>query len=107
MSKAAKSPGRHDAYASLLKRCASMRPAVTAVAYPCERTALVGAVEAAEQGLIDPILVGPQDEIRKIARDASVKIDSYRLEDVKEAPAAAARAVEIVRQAEAQVLMKG
>jgi phosphotransacetylase len=80
---------------------------VTAVAYPCERTALAGAIEAAEQNLIDPILVGPRDKIHQLADEAGLKINSYRIEDIAEAPAAAARAVEIVRKAEAQVLMKG
>src|SRR3954454_10172290 len=90
---------RHDAYEALLSRCAKLEPVATAVAYPCERTALIGAIEAAEQKLIDPILVGPRDKIQQIAREARLKIDRYRLEDIAEAPAAAARAVEIVRKA--------
>ena len=35
---------RHDAYETLLRRCEPLEPAVTAVAYPCEQTALTGAV---------------------------------------------------------------
>jgi phosphotransacetylase len=101
-------PPRYDAYEALLRRCATLAPVPTAVAYPCERTALTGAVEAAEQKLIEPILVGPRDTIRKVAKEAGLKIDAFRMEDV-EAPAAAAaaRAVELVRKAEARVLMKG
>ena len=34
---------------------------------PCEASALAGALEAAEQGLIVPILVGPAAKIREIA----------------------------------------
>jgi phosphate acetyltransferase len=98
---------RHDAYENLLARCAKLKPVVTAVAYPCEKTALTGAIEAAEQKLIEPILVGPRDKIRQIAREAGLKIDRYQIDDVPEPHAAAARAVEIIRKAQAQVLMKG
>ena len=98
---------KHDAYEALLDRCAKLEPVLTAVAYPCERTALTGAVEAAEQKLIDPILVGPREKIEQVARDAELKIDRYRIEDVQEPRAAAAKAVEIIRKAEAEVLMKG
>jgi phosphotransacetylase len=101
------SAARPDAYQHLLNRCAKLSPVVAAVAYPCEITALAGAVEAAKQKLIDPILVGPREKILQIARDARLKIDGYRIEDAGDPHAAAAKAVEIVRKAEAEVLMKG
>jgi phosphotransacetylase len=109
MSADIKSPAtdRRDAYENLLSRCAKLEPVVTAVAYPCERIALTGAIEAAEQKLIEPILVGPREKIKKVAREADLKIDRYRIEDVEEPHAAAAKAVEIIRKAEAEVLMKG
>jgi phosphotransacetylase len=98
---------RKDAYQALLERCQALPPISTAVAYPCETTALTGVVEAAEAGLIEPILVGPAEKIREVARKAGLKIDAYPIEDVTEPKAAAAKAVEIVRAARAEVLMKG
>ena len=50
-------------YERLLERCKSLAPIPTAVAHPCEVTALSGAVEAAGRGLIVPILVGPAAKI--------------------------------------------
>ncbi len=38
---------RHDAYEALLGRCRELEPVITAVAYPCEQTTLIGVVEAA------------------------------------------------------------
>src|SRR5690349_18419533 len=55
-------------YEKLLKRCAGLEPVPTAVAHPCEKSALAGAVEASEQGLIRPILVGPMEKIREVAK---------------------------------------
>jgi hypothetical protein len=42
-------------YERLLERCRSLEPIPTAVAHPCEATALSGAIEAASKGLIVPI----------------------------------------------------
>jgi len=98
---------RRDAYEALLRRCKPLEPVATAVVYPCEATALTGAVEAAEAGLITPILVGPQKKIREVAREAGLNIDPYPIEDVPDSRAAAAKAVELVRAARAEMLMKG
>jgi phosphotransacetylase len=80
---------------------------VTAVAYPCEQTALTGVIEAAEARLIAPILVGPRQKICAVAQEAGLNIDPYPFEDVPDAPAAAAKAVELVRSGRAEALMKG
>jgi phosphotransacetylase len=98
---------KHDHYEALLKRCRELQPISTAVAYPCEATALSGAIEAAEAGLITPILVGPAETIRKVAKETGLNIESYLIEDVAEPKAAAVKAVELVRAARAEMLMKG
>jgi phosphotransacetylase len=97
---------RH-AYDDLLERCRALQPVVTSVAFPCEITALTGAVDAAAAALITPILVGPRQEIVQIAQEAGLNIASFEIEDVRDASAAAAKAVEIVRAGRAEVLMKG
>ena len=55
-------------YERLLARCEGLAPVPTAVAHPCEATALGGAVEAAQKGLIAPLLVGPADKIAEVAK---------------------------------------
>ena len=50
-------------YEALLERCRSLAPVPTAVAYPCEASALAGPVQAAKYKLIVPILVGPAAKI--------------------------------------------
>ena len=98
---------RHDVYQALLHRCKSLEPVVTAVAYPCEATALSGCIEAAEAGLIAPVLVGPRQKIYEVAAEAGLNVSPYPIEDVSDAHAAAAKAVELVRAARAEALMKG
>jgi phosphotransacetylase len=94
-------------YERLLERCKDLEPVPTAVAYPCEETALSGAVEAAEKGLIAPILVGPAATIETIAKSAEIDLGNLQIEDVPTIRAAAARAVELVREGRAEILMKG
>ncbi len=94
-------------YALLLERCLSLSPVPTAIAHPCEQTALEGAIEAAEHGLISPILVAPAARLKEIAAKGKVNLGNARIVDVPHSHAAAARAVELVRQGEAELLMKG
>jgi phosphate acetyltransferase len=94
-------------YEALLARCRSLEPVTTAVAHPCEQTALAGAIEAAEKGLIVPILVGPAAKIREIAATNGIHLGQTRIVDAPHSHASAAKAVELVRQGEAEVLMKG
>ncbi len=79
----------------------------TAIAHPCEETALAGAIEAGEKGLIAPILVGPASKIQEIAQKAGIALGSATIVDVPHSHAAAAKAVELVRKGEAELLMKG
>jgi phosphate acetyltransferase len=94
-------------YELLLVKCKNLAPVPTAVAHPCEKTALSGAVEAADYGLIEPILVGPQARIEAVAREAKIDLGKMRIVDVPHSHAAAAKAVELVRTGQAEILMKG
>ena len=94
-------------YEQLLARCSTLEPVPTAVAHPCEASALAGALEAAAKGLIIPILVGPAAKIEEVARQARLVIDRTRIVDVPHSTAAAAKAVALVRAGEAELLMKG
>ncbi len=91
----------------LLARCGRLVPVRTAVAHPCDAAAIQAAAGAAGLGLIDPILVGPTRKILAAAVQAGVDISALTLVDAPHSHAAAARAVEMVRAGEAQLLMKG
>jgi len=94
-------------YEQLLERCKALEPIPTAVAYPCEATALSGAIEAAHKGLITPILVGPVDKIEATARSAGIDLGGFQIVDAPDTNTAAAKAVELIRKGEAELLMKG
>ena len=94
-------------YEKLLERCKSLEAIPTAVAHPCEASALSGAVEAAQAGLIAPILVGPASKIEETAKNAKINLGKLEIADVPHSVAAAQKAVSLVREGRAEVLMKG
>jgi phosphate acetyltransferase len=94
-------------YESLLQRCQSLSPVSTAVAHPCEESALGAAIEAGAKGLITPILVGPATKIRDLAQKCGIPLGTTAIVDAPHSHAAAAKAVELVRKGDAELLMKG
>jgi phosphate acetyltransferase len=94
-------------YERLLARCEFLAPVPTAVAHPCEVSALQGAVEAAQKGLIEPLLVGPANKIAEIAESAKIDLGNLTIVDVADSHAAAKKAVELIRAGKAEILMKG
>jgi phosphate acetyltransferase len=98
---------RGDSFARLYKACEGLPPVPCAVAHPCDPASLLGPIEAARRGLITPVLVGPEERIRAIARAEGVDLGPYRIVAVPHSHAAAERAVELARNGEVEALMKG
>jgi phosphate acetyltransferase len=94
-------------YEKLLERCRSIEAVPTAVVHPCEESALAGAVEAAQAGLIKPLLVGPAAKIEQIARSAKIDLGKLEIVDAEHSVESAKKAVDLVKQGRAEVLMKG
>jgi phosphate acetyltransferase len=97
----------HKKYERLIAATESLAPLVTAVAHPCDETSLRGAIEAAGAELIVPILVGPKARIGSLAKLLSVDLHGVEVVDVPHSEAAAEKAVELVRNGKAELLMKG
>jgi phosphate acetyltransferase len=94
-------------YERLIAAARTAGPVTVAVAHPCDRNALEAALDAAQLGLIEPILVGPQARIRQAADEAGLDISALTLIDTPHSHASAARAVALVREGKAVALMKG
>jgi phosphate acetyltransferase len=94
-------------YERLLARAKEVPAATTVVVHPCDETSLRGPVEAAEAGIVRPILVGPAAKISAVAREHGIKIDRFEIIDVAHSEAAAAKGVELVRESKGELLMKG
>jgi phosphate acetyltransferase len=75
--------------------------------HPCDETSLRGAIEAAELGIIEPILVGPAAKIATVAAAYKLDISRFELVDAPHSDAAAEKGVELIRQSHGELLMKG
>ena len=84
-----------------------MTPAQTIAVHPCDESSLRGAIEAAELGIIKPILVGPAAKIKEVASEHGIEIGHFQVVDAPHSEAAAERAVELVHQGKGELLMKG
>ena len=98
---------KHEKYENLIARCKALAPVPCAVAHPCDESSLRGAIEAAEMGILSPILVGPQARIAAVAKQFGLNIGSYELVDAPHSVAAAETAVQLAREGKAEMLMKG
>ena len=83
-------------------------PAVRcAVVHPCDPESLSGALDAAEHGLIIPVLVGPLLKIQSTAQAAGRSLQGIECVDVPHSHAAATEAVRLAVGGEVEILMKG
>ena len=107
---AAIGPAGHPPYSKyerLIADAKQVRAPTTLVVHPCEETALRGPIEAAEAGIIVPILIGPAAKIAAVAREHRLDISRFEIVDVPHSHAAAAKAVELFRASKGELLMKG
>ncbi len=95
------------AYERLIERVKGLPATPTAVAHPCSEFALAGAVDAAQMGIIAPILVGPRNKILSTAEAAKLDVTPYEIVDAEHSHEAAEKAVALVREGRAEMLMKG
>lgn len=94
-------------YKILLEATRDLAPIRTAIVHPCDALSLTGALEAASQGLIIPVLVGPRAKIEAVAADAGRDLSGTEIVDVPHSHAAAETAVALAREAKVEALMKG
>ncbi|MBU3697504.1 bifunctional enoyl-CoA hydratase/phosphate acetyltransferase [Dechloromonas sp.] len=98
---------KHERYTHLLSRVKGLEPIPTAVAHPCDKESLKGPVIAFQEGIIEPILVGPENKIRSVAEEFGIDLHGIRIVNAAHSHDSAALAVSLVRTGDAEALMKG
>lgn len=94
-------------FEKLLKMCSPLPPLRTAVICPEEKTALEGALDARDQNLITPILVGHKARIEATAKENDFDISGLEIVEADGEEASAHRGVDVVAAGDAESLMKG
>jgi phosphate acetyltransferase/phosphate butyryltransferase len=94
-------------YRRLIDMTKGMPPLRMAVVHPVDGPSLNGAVEAAREGLIVPVLVGPRARIEAAATAAGLDISAFELVATEHSHAAAETGVALARAGKVEALMKG
>ena len=97
----------HAKYDRLIGKAKQVPAAKTVVVHPCDESSLRGPVEAAEIGIIVPILVGPRAKIEATAKAHKIDISRYEIVDAAHSDDAAAKGVALIREGRGELLMKG
>lgn len=98
---------RHDRYEAFVRAAAETPALPAAIVHPCSPEAILGAIEVRRAGLLEPLLVGPEEKIRRAAALADVSLDGMPIEHTPHSHAAAARAVQLAAAGKVAVLVKG
>ncbi|MFK7816879.1 MAG: bifunctional enoyl-CoA hydratase/phosphate acetyltransferase [Gammaproteobacteria bacterium] len=91
----------------LLQAVSSMPALRTAVVHPVGESSLLGAIEAAKDGLIEPILIGPMQRIKEVASKGDINIEGIEIISTQHSHDSAKVAVELARDGKASAIMKG
>lgn len=78
-----------------------------AVVHPVDAGSLAGAMDAASHGLIQPVLIGPEGRIRRVAEEAGISLHGAAIIGVEHSHAAAEMAADLAARREVDLLMKG
>lgn len=78
-----------------------------AVAYAQDSNTIGAIAQAIEDGFIEAIMIGDENKIIQVAQEANVDHNIFQIVDVKDEVASIEKAVEMVRNDQADVLMKG
>lgn len=99
---------RHRHFDALLERARALPPLATAVVAPGDAKSLKGALLAANEGLIVPVLIGRKPDIDAAAQRAEVDLTGLEIIDVPGGDKlAVAKACELVHSGRVGAVMKG
>lgn len=97
----------HDRYRQLIDACTPYEPIRTGVVHPVSASSLQAALEAVEENLIAPVLIGPEARIKQAAEEAGLDISALELIPTEHSHAAAQEAVRLAATGAVGSVMKG
>lgn len=98
---------RHRHFDALLEKAHALPAMPTAIVAPEEPNSLGGALLAARETIIQPILIGDPDKITSAADEIGASLDGIEIVPVRDHFTAANTAVDLVAEGRANALMKG
>ncbi|MGB0733503.1 MAG: bifunctional enoyl-CoA hydratase/phosphate acetyltransferase [Pontibacterium sp.] len=100
-------PPVHNQLEFYIEQARKAAPIRTAVVHPVDKNSLEGAVQAAREGLIEPVIIGPRAKLDSVAQSNDLDISHYEVIDVPHSHAAAETGCELARSSDVSAVMKG
>ncbi|MCX9155469.1 bifunctional enoyl-CoA hydratase/phosphate acetyltransferase [Niveibacterium sp. 24ML] len=94
-------------YGKLLALTDGLAPVRIAVAWPCSEDSLLGPLQARDEGLVVPVLVGPRQRIHALAEKFGADLSGVEIVDAEFEADAAKAASALARDGRVGALMKG
>src|SRR4051812_5406015 len=82
-------------------------PMGVAVVGGADPTVLEAFRVATDRGWVEPVVIGPESEVRRVAEESGIVLDGFKLVDIEGGEAQAAEAVSEVREGRARLMAKG
>lgn len=96
-----------DHYKKVLNRCEGLNRLKTAVVFPVKDYSLKAVMEAYDHGLIDPVLIGPKQRIKAIAKEAGIKLPAkWEIVSASNSYDASLKAVTMAAKGEVDAIMR-
>ncbi len=96
-----------DHYEDVMKACRDLGKIKVAVVHPVQDNVIEAVMEAVEEGLIDPVLIGPTEKIKKACKDFGIESAHFTIVDAEHSHEAAAKAAAMAASGEVDAVMKG
>ncbi len=98
---------RHHVLEKILEQAKQLPAIRTSVCHPCDKNSLLGAIEAAQNKIIIPVLFGPKDQLHAAAKECGISLNDFECVFTEHYTESAALAVEYCRTGKTEALMKG
>jgi phosphate acetyltransferase len=98
---------RWGRYQKLVGRAKGLSAASAVFANPIHPESLQSAAVARDTGILRPVLVGPEKEMRAVAEQNKIDLKLCRVIDAPHSRAALSRALDMARSGEAEILVQG
>lgn len=94
-------------YQGLINQAQKLKPLKTAVVHPVDSFSLGGALKAAKEGLITPILIAPPHKLLSAAEAIGASLEEYEVIPVEHSHEAAQKGAALCGGGSAKAIMKG
>lgn len=78
-----------------------------AVAFAHDRDVIEAIEKARKENIVNGILIGPKEKIKNILYEIQIEYDNYEIIDISDEKESVYKAIELIRENKANVLMKG